>query len=223
MPATKNAPAKRRGKAPRKTPVKKTSKKIPTKGSKIVTPVVPETPVETPLETPSGRTRRIVTPESVEDSFAALINDITSEISRQRENKTAETVANTRVLRQFLKQIRQLKGDSQRMAKKTRKPRKQTEPSGFLQKIEISDEMADFIGVEHGTRLNSPECSSMLHKYIVANNLQNPKDRRHIIPDEALTKLLNYDSRPEEEGGHGKLYYYGIQRLIQPHFIKNVS
>ena len=62
------------------------------------------------------------------------------------------------------------------------------------------------------------ECTKAICAYIKpedgSRNLQNEKDRKIIIPDAKLTKLLGYN--PET---HGPLKYPTIQKLIQGHFV----
>ena len=74
--------------------------------------------------------------------------------------------------------------------------------------------MADFLDVERGVRMSRVACTKILHAYILANNLANPENKREIRPDLQLAEMLNYDKARD-----GKLYYYSMQRLIQPHFM----
>jgi chromatin remodeling complex protein RSC6 len=55
-----------------------------------------------------------------------------------------------------------------------------------------------------------------LCKYVKDEDLQNPANKRVILPDTKLKKLLKFD--PKKEGKD--LTYYMIQSHIQHHFIK---
>ena len=47
--------------------------------------------------------------------------------------------------------------------------------------------------------------------YIKEHELQNPKDKRYILPDEKLTKLLNYD-------GVKPVRYCDLQTYLKSHY-----
>jgi upstream activation factor subunit UAF30 len=85
--------------------------------------------------------------------------------------------------------------------------------SGFLKKVPISKEMAKFTGWDSSELKSRVDVTKSLCNYIRENNLQNPKDRRQILPDVKLTKLLNIKK------GDPPLTYYRIQSCIKPHFI----
>ena len=195
-----------------------------------VTPVgetpVGETPVgETPAETPGGtRKRREVTAESVDETFTELVSNLEEEVVRQRDMKEKNprfTGSNIKALRSALKAVKQLQTDVRRIARKKRATRQGNNKSGFMKEAAISDAMADFLGVDHGSMMSRVECTKRLHAYILENNLQNPENRREIVADKGLTKLLKYNKKSVSEGGHGPLFYYVMQKLIQEHFIKD--
>jgi chromatin remodeling complex protein RSC6 len=53
-----------------------------------------------------------------------------------------------------------------------------------------------------------------LCKYIKEKELQNPSDKREIIPDETFKKLFSIDNNDE------KLTFYSIQKKVQSHIYK---
>ena len=89
--------------------------------------------------------------------------------------------------------------------------------SGFLKPVKISNEMAKFTGWNANELRSRVDVTKYLCNYIRENNLQNPKDRRQIIADAKLSKLLNYDNKKDNSE---PLTYYRIQSYIKPHFIK---
>lgn len=197
------------------------SKRVVRKVKKEDLPVTPIEDVEpTPSATPGGtRKRREVNLETVDAAFVDLCEYIEVEITRQRELKDqnggrAAPGGNIKFLRSALKRTKQLQGDVHRVSRKKKQgPRKGNKNSGFLKEAPISDELADFFGRDHGSKMCRVDCTKEIHKYIMDNNLQNQENRRQIFPDKKLTKLLNY-----KEKEHGPLYYYTIQKLIQQHF-----
>lgn len=191
-----------------------------------VTPIELDTPSEI-IVTPGGtRKRRVVSPETINDAFAELTEMIETEITQQRELKdkngglTVPGGGGIKFLRSTLKRTKQLQGDVKRVSKKKRAVRQGGNKSGFMKEVPISDEMAKFLGVEKGSIMSRVECTKGLHAYIIEHDLQNPDNRREIKPDRKLATLLKYDKRPVESDGHGPLFYYVMQKLIQQHFIK---
>ncbi len=86
-------------------------------------------------------------------------------------------------------------------------------PNVFSRPRLISDEIADLLGVDHGSTLSRAECTKRLAAYIKEHNLQNPENRRQILLDEKLAKILRYDVT------QGPCYYYTLQKLITPHLL----
>lgn len=88
--------------------------------------------------------------------------------------------------------------------------------SGVNAKCVLSDELCDFLNLPRKSMFSRNETLKKINEYILKNNLQNPKNRRIVIPDAKLTKLLCYD-----ENIHGVMFYYTITKLMQIHFTKN--
>lgn len=199
----------------------------------VETPEVSETPVPEvtavtavtpPAETPSTHERREVTAESVDAEFTNLITAIQDECNNTK---------GTKFLRGLNKRLVVLQRDTRRISKQKRKPTGEKTPnpnSAFVKPQNISDELADFLGLEHGSTLSRTDVTKRLHEYIQTNKLQNEKNMREIVPNKALTKLLNYkqkdcvDPTPNKKGEaknpNGVLYYWVMQKLIQRHFTK---
>jgi len=168
----------------------------------------------------SSETKKRVVPtkESILATFAELIAMNDSEISKMRESQTK--TKGIKFLRTMNKKLKILMNQSSRVIKQrnpsTRK-NVNNNNSGFLKPVKISTEMAKFTGWNSNELRSRVDVTKFLCNYIRENNLQNPKDRRQIIADTKLSKLLNYDSKKENSE---PLTYYRIQSYIKPHFIK---
>ena len=79
------------------------------------------------------------------------------------------------------------KNDNRR--KKEASKRKRA-PSGFAKPTVISQELCSFLGKPQGTEMARTEVTKHLTTYIKEHNLQDPKNKRTIIPDKKLQKLL---------------------------------
>ena len=101
------------------------------------------------------------------------------------------------------------------LEKKTRKKKQnggKKAPSGFAKPSNISDELADFLGVQRGSLVARTEVTKQITQYVKNNELQNPKNRRIILPDNKLQKLLNNQDQ--------EVTYFTLQRFIKHHFPK---
>lgn len=206
--------------------------------SATVAPVavsVPETPaVVSEVVSPGGtRSRREVTPESVDAEFTAMLEDLATEASASKE---AGRPAN-KFQRALAKRLEVLQRDTRRLT--TRKRRnvtgtpKANVSSGIMRESRITPELAKFLGVAPETRMSRVQCTRLLNDYINSNKLKLAGDGREIVPNKDLTKLLGYDQKkcvdltPNKAGKpknpDGKLYYWVIQQLIQRHFVSETN
>lgn len=71
--------------------------------------------------------------------------------------------------------------------KGAKKAPKKKADTGFGTPLKLSAELTDVIGVAEASRT---EATRLLWEYIKANNLQNPKDKRQIVPDAKLAKVF---------------------------------
>lgn len=97
--------------------------------------------------------------------------------------------------------------------KKETKPKKPRKKSGFALPVTISDSLCEFMECEKGTKRARTQITKYLNVYIDENNLKNPENRRIIVPDVKLRKLLG----DEIEGV--ELTYFTIQKYMNKHFV----
>ena len=139
--------------------------------------------------------------EVVEDVFKVLVDKISSLTTLNKEIQVA--------LKQVSKDYDKLKKIVDKIQKKRENARKS--PSGFAKPNKISDELCDFIGVPHGTEKSRTDITRYINSYVKEHNLNKPDNKRIILPDEKLKKILN----PKE----GDLVtFFVLQRLISHHF-----
>lgn len=204
----------RKAKATKRT-TSKTSKTVKTKkASKTTskkktetetTPLVVDT--SAPEEVASELPRLEATRESITAWFDKTIADVEREIKTLRQSKCP----GGKFLKSLNKTLKGLKTKSIRVMGK--KPKKRSNVnSGFLKQVAISKEMAKFIGCSSSELKSRVDVTKHICAYIKENNLQNPKDKREILPDAKLKKLLRV------EKGDAPLTYYRVQSKLKPHF-----
>ena len=103
------------------------------------------------------------------------------------------------------KEIKTIKKD----ANKKRKIRK---PSGFAKPSKVSDELCRFMNKECGTEIARTEVTQYIINYIKSNVLQCEENKRLIIPDHSLKKLLGVENNQE-------ITYFNLQKYMNRHFI----
>jgi chromatin remodeling complex protein RSC6 len=213
---------------PVKTAKKTKSSKKSTKKSKkkVEAPVeeveeVEEAPVEEVEEAPveeaqPKRTRRVVDRESVVRDFDSLLQTLEDHVEELRSSSNNKTRKNTGVkfVKSVTKSLRTLKKDTVKAMKMKRKTnRAKNATSGFMKPVKISDEMIKFTGWDADAPKSRVDVTKFICNYIKEKDLQKPEDRRVILPDSKLKKILKY-----EEGDN--LTYYSLQQKIQHHFKK---
>lgn len=203
---------------PKSVKVTKTKTKTRVKKNVVEEEEVVEEEVVSDVEstTQPANTRRQPTRESVVESFEELVHSIDTEIARLRETPQTKTKG-VKFLRSLGKRVKTLRAQTTRVMKqRVRTNRKNNNNSGFLKPVQISKDMAKFTGWDPETLHSRVDVTKYVCNYIRENDLQNPDDRRQILVDNKLSKLLKYDSKNETE----PLTYYRIQTHLKPHFVK---
>jgi chromatin remodeling complex protein RSC6 len=163
------------------------------------------------------KVRTIPTKESVRSEFEDILKVVEEEILRIRENPSK--FRGVKFLRSFGKKVKVLKNHTDRVMKQKHKTnRTNNANSGFLKPVCISKEMANFTGWDVNKLRSRVEVTKFICDYVRDKDLQNPKDRRQILPDEALSNLLCYSLDSELP-----LTYYRIQSYMKTHFHNPVT
>ena len=189
------------------TPAKK-SVRSSKKEEEVVAPA-PVVDVVEPTEEAETKTRVVPTRESVMTEFAELVNVLEAEVSRLRDS--TDKNSGVKFLRGVTRRIKALQTSTARVVKQKQPSARKNNNSGFLKPVQISDAIAKFTGL-HADQLHSRvEVTKHLCQYIKDKNLQNPADKRQIVADPALSKILGYDAKKDDK----PLTYYRLQSLLK--------
>ena len=93
-----------------------------------------------------------------------------------------------------------------------KKPR---QPSGFQLPVLLSNDLCDFLEIEHNSKMPRTEVTKRLISYISERQLINPEKKTQIIPDEKLLKLLGQDI------DLSTLTRFTIQKYMNCHYLLN--
>lgn len=88
-----------------------------------------------------------------------------------------------------------------------------TPKTGFALPTKLSPQLCEFLKLPHGSKLSRNDVTRMINAYILEHNLQNPSNKRNILPDNKLDALL-------QAPGHTDVSYFNMQRWLKPHYIK---
>jgi hypothetical protein len=204
--------------APRKTApaAAAAAESVPTTPPPAVPAPVEPAPVEAPAAdapaaTPSGAAEYLTTVTEKLAGLASLHRDLGVALKEVQA-----------LIKPLSKQVAQLQKDGARRNRRSAgkaaaaegaegaAPRK---PSGFAKPTNLSAELLEFLSLPANTLLARMEVTRQINKYVKDNNLYDATDKRTIVPDDKLKKLLNISDGQ-------KVTYFNLQGLIKHHFIK---
>ena len=202
-PVSKSVGSKSATKSKSKSSTKKTSSSKPEPVVASPEPVVasPEPVVQEPVVQES-------TTDSIEVEFLSLAN-------RLQELKTMQ-ISVVADLKKLHKTVQKHMKDSNKKRRNKRlvdPNRPKRAPSGFAKPTVISSELCYFLGKPEGTEMARTEVTKFLTQYISEHKLQDQKNRRKILPDKPLQKLLNANIDDE-------VTYFNLQKYMKVHFPK---
>ena len=102
---------------------------------------------------------------------------------------------------------------ARKAAEKKRQRKANRKPSGFAKPSSISNELSQFMSKEEGVEVARTEVTQFIIKYIKEHELQNPANRKMILPDNTLKKLLAVKENDE-------VTYFNLQKFMNRHFVQ---
>ena len=174
-------------------PKTKTPKNVP------VPAPVPEPVVELPPATDPVIDEPASSPMALLEEKIALLSATFKEVNIQ--------------VRLVKKEIDRLRRIADRVEKK--KASAKSSPNGFAKASKITDELCVFLGVPSGSERSRTDVTREIHKYVQANELSDPKNKRIILAhkDAKLKALLGSTDKDE-------ISYFNLQKFLKHHFIK---
>ena len=82
----------------------------------------------------------------------------------------------------------------------------------------LSDTLCDFLYYKNGAKLTRATVYYEICDYIKRKNLDDPNNPRHILPDERLAILFNYNKEDGEP-----LTYYHLMKKLSRHLTKVIT
>lgn len=201
-------------------PASKKKKPVVSSSSSDATSVVTTAPASASV--PVVRTTPVVVPHTVPvttvDATPVAVEPVADNVLSTIIDKVNSLAANIKDIQANLKVLSKEYDKQQKIIEKAQKKRQNAKnsPSGFAKPNKISDELCDFIGVPHGTEKSRTDITRFINAYVKEHNLNKPENKRFILPDTKLKKILNV-------GDSEEINYFILQKLISHHFPASAS
>ncbi len=167
-----------------------------------------------PTTTRSARVS--ISKESHLEHFDQVLSLLRAETDATALDKSR--VVASKIWRNLERELKRLRADSARLVKGKKRVSTNSTNGGFMKPVRISKAMAKFAGWDPKELRSRVDVTKAVCDYVKTHNLQNPADKRQILVDTKLSKLLDYNPDKEEK----PLTYFYLQRKLQPHFEKAV-
>jgi len=202
MPSAKNQSSK-----PKANKAKKTSApKVVVKSAPAPTPApVVETPVvDTPIVV-EGNNVQVPQLLNYDDDFKALQTQLKDAMALVKTAMVGLSALERKVARDKKVVDKKMKTKVKRV-KDPNAP-----PSGFQKPLNVSPELRKFLGLPDGELIARTQVTKSVNAYCKEHNLQNPEDKRIILADSTLRKLLKL-------GKNDELTFFNLQKYLKPHY-----
>lgn len=213
---TQDPPKTKAVKTKTKTKTKRKSRKVvkPTPELKVATPdsadelESEQEPASVPVVAPTPAVPASKTTSL--EKFDAFLARLDAEIDDMSQNK----VKGTKFLRSLRKDAKVLRRAVERSVKPKQRAKKTNCVTGLTKKVPISEEMAKFASWDPSELKSRIDVNKFLCAYIKERELQDDDNRRVIVPDKKMARLLGYKK------GDKPLTFTSMQTYVKGHFIK---
>lgn len=122
------------------------------------------------------------------------------------------------LLKEVTVELKAAKKENERMRKivektESKRAKARSNPNGFAKPAKITDDLCDFLAVARGTLISRTDVTRKINAYIKEHNLNKPENKRFILPDVKLRKILG--TKADEE-----ISYFQLQKYISRSFVK---
>lgn len=173
-------------------------------------PQITEGEVKGKKEKIGKKVRKQQTLAQINKDLKDIVETMQQELASGKLDKFGE-----RILKKHVKELTQIHVKTDKFQKKPTETKKTQ--SGFSKPCKITATLAEFASWDPEIPRSRIEVNNLLCTYIRENNLQMDQDKRVIVPDARLAKLLNF------EVDSGKLNFAEMQKYISKLLIKNDS
>lgn len=183
----------------------------PAKEKEAATPVKTATPVKAAAAAPKAAP--VAAPAPVVEAAADEAASVSPLDALERHvlgllSLAKEAIAALKVAKKEIEKVKKVAEKAERKRANAR-----TSPSGFAKPAKISDELCAFLSVPKGTEMSRTDVTRHINQYVKTHKLFNQENKRVILPNPALKKLLG--SKETDT-----VTYFNLQRWLKGHFIR---
>lgn len=178
-----------------------------------------ESPAPVKEAAPAQEAAAVASTTESEETVFSVFQQIRDRITNQERELRELRVMVKRAEQVYKREQRLAAQRSARAAPKRKRarapadPNRKRNPSGIAKPTKISAELAKFLSVEPSALMARTEVIKQIASYIKEHKLENAENRREIVPDKALGRLLGASKSD-------KVTYFNLQRYMKRHFPK---
>jgi chromatin remodeling complex protein RSC6 len=196
------------------------SKKVEEKSVVVVEEVKPVT--QEPI---SLQNQPVVEEVKIEDNEISIVETVIEESNTEllfnkliNQFQDVQSVmktlhSNLKILQKEV--LREKKESKKKESKIKKKSDKKKSPSGFAKPSPITNDLSNFLNIPNGEEIARTDVTSKVIAYVKLHNLQNPENKKQIIPDDNLGKIL--------QSGNDVVTFFNLQTYLKKHFLPPVQ
>jgi hypothetical protein len=197
-------------------PAPKKEKKVAAK-TEVTVPVVAAAPavVATPAAAPAVETAAAA-PTTLE--IVERLRDLRSRFSTELKAIVADTIAAAKSTAREVKDARRRKRVRKDVSEMTAEEKTAYElrrsKNAFLKPRDLSTELCAFMGLPAGSQRSQTDVTKFVSSYVKSHGCFDPANKRRIVPDGALARLLKATDAEKP------ITYLNLQSYLKVHFPK---
>ena len=195
-------------------PAKKAAKAVPAK-TEVTVPVVPVAAPAPAVEAPPA-VEASAAPTTLE--IVERIRDLRTRLSAELKTIIADTLSAAKSSAREVKDARRRKRVKKDVADMTAEEKAAHElrrsKNAFLKPRDLSAELCAFMGLPTGSQRSQTDVTKFVSSYVKSHGCFDPANKRRIVPDGALARLLKATDAEKP------ITYLNLQSYLKVHFPK---
>jgi len=193
-------------------PTQKVAKKVTKTAQKVVAPVqkvvAPVQKVVAPVSDPAQTSVVASPPVDIVSNYGEEFTHLLGQLRSLQTTLKELTIYTTKLEKRVSKEQ---KAVQKRVNGKRKRATGNSSPSGFSKPGPVSDELRTFLKLGKEDLIARTEVTKRINAYCKDNGLQGKEDKRILLPDSKLTKLLRVKKGDE-------LTFFNLQKYMKIHF-----
>lgn len=197
----------------------KTSRKTPAKTEVTVPVVAAPAPAPAPVEV-KAVTQETVAPTTTAPTLTQVVEhlrEVQSRLASELRGIIRDTLLAAKSAAREVKDARRKRRVRKDVSEMTEEERTAYEArrakNAFLKPRALSPELCTFMGLPAGSQRSQTDVTKFVSNYVKTHNCFDPANKRRIIPDSTLSRLLKVTDKDT-------VTYLNLQSYLKNHFLK---